>query len=264
MRSCEIFASGISAPRSDCWQQVAPAAASSSAVARCYLLRYRFYVGEVKYKDEILPGEQPAIMDRALFDAVQQKLTDQWSAQSTIRNASDHLLTGLLFDDANHRMVPTHSTKAGIRYRYYSSLRLPHGEAKSASVGSVSRIPAASIEDRVLKALNEHLTAQKEKPSSSPAQVGDRNVILEQLARIDVHQNHLTIRFKPTEGDNSAESPSLSIPWQKPPSRKSRQILVPHGVARLKCVRPGSSDGRAWSTRSHEAAGGLTRSCRAR
>ena len=59
-----------------------------------YLLRNRFYIGEVKYKDEILPGEQPAIMDRALFDAVQQKLTDQWSTRSTIRNASDHLLTG--------------------------------------------------------------------------------------------------------------------------------------------------------------------------
>jgi hypothetical protein len=27
------------------------------------------------------------------------------------------LLTGLLFDDAGHRMVPTHATKAGIRYR---------------------------------------------------------------------------------------------------------------------------------------------------
>jgi hypothetical protein len=28
----------------------------------------------------------------------------------------DHLLTGLLFDDAGHRMAPTHATKAGIRY----------------------------------------------------------------------------------------------------------------------------------------------------
>ena len=44
-----------------------------------YLLRNRFYIGEVKYKGEVLPGEQPAIMDRQLFDAVQQKLTDQWS-----------------------------------------------------------------------------------------------------------------------------------------------------------------------------------------
>jgi hypothetical protein len=56
-------------------------------------------------KDEILPGEQPPIMDRALFDAVQQKLTDQWTTQSPTRNASDHLLTGLLFDDVGHRMV---------------------------------------------------------------------------------------------------------------------------------------------------------------
>src|ERR1035441_5887008 len=86
-----------------------------------YLLRNRFYVGEVNYKDEILPGEQPVIMDRALFDAVQQKITEQWTTRSTVRNASDHLLTGVLFDDAGHRMVPTHATKSGVRYRYYVS-----------------------------------------------------------------------------------------------------------------------------------------------
>ena len=34
-----------------------------------YVLRNHFYIGEVEYKDEILPGEQPPIMDRALFDA---------------------------------------------------------------------------------------------------------------------------------------------------------------------------------------------------
>src|SRR5260370_941224 len=38
-----------------------------------YLLSNHFYIGEVKYKNEILPGEQPPIMDRALFDAVRQK-----------------------------------------------------------------------------------------------------------------------------------------------------------------------------------------------
>jgi site-specific DNA recombinase len=31
-------------------------------------------------------------------------------------------LTGLLYDDAGRRMIPTHATKAGIRYRYYVSL----------------------------------------------------------------------------------------------------------------------------------------------
>jgi site-specific DNA recombinase len=30
-----------------------------------YLLRNRFYIGEVEYKEEILPGEQPVIMERS-------------------------------------------------------------------------------------------------------------------------------------------------------------------------------------------------------
>src|SRR6478735_5210486 len=42
-----------------------------------YLLRNRFYVGDVAFKGEILAGEQPAILDRELFDKVQAKLTEQ-------------------------------------------------------------------------------------------------------------------------------------------------------------------------------------------
>jgi site-specific DNA recombinase len=74
-------------------------------------------------------------------------------------------LTGLLFDDVGHRMVPTHATKAGVRYRYYVSLPHLHGESKTASVGSVSRVPATDIENIIVKSLNEHLIAQKEKPA---------------------------------------------------------------------------------------------------
>src|SRR6202050_1695267 len=86
-----------------------------------YLLSNHFYIGEVKYKDEILPGEQAAIIDRGLFEAVRQKSLAQWSHRTIVRNKSDQLLIGLLFDDAGHRMIPTHATKAGIRYRYYAS-----------------------------------------------------------------------------------------------------------------------------------------------
>ena len=39
-----------------------------------HLLRNRFYIREVVFKGEVLPGEQPAILDRDLFDAVQVKL----------------------------------------------------------------------------------------------------------------------------------------------------------------------------------------------
>ncbi len=108
-------------------------------------------------------------MDRALFDAVQQKLTDQWTTRSTLRNANDHLLTGLLFDDAGHRMVPTHATKAGVRYRYYVSLPHLYGESKTASVGSVSRVPASDIEDTVVNFLARRLIVQKKNSNSSIA-----------------------------------------------------------------------------------------------
>jgi site-specific DNA recombinase len=211
-----------------------------------YLLRNRFYIGEVKYKDEILPGEQPAIMDRALFDAVQQKLTDQWTTRSTTRNASDHLLTGLLFDDAGHRMVPTHATKAGVRYRYYVSLPHLHGESKTASVGSVSRVPATDIESVIVKSLNEHLIAQKEKPASSLSHVRDGKADLEQVARIDVHEDRLAVRLKSADEETSeaADEHLLSIPWQKPPSRKSRQILIPHGIPENE-IRPTRIERRA-------------------
>jgi hypothetical protein len=87
-------------------------------------LRNRFYIGEVTYKTEILPGEQPAIMDRALFDAVQQKLTEQWSHRNHAKTKSDHLLTGLLFDDAGHRMVRPTPLSSGSAIATMSRCRI--------------------------------------------------------------------------------------------------------------------------------------------
>jgi hypothetical protein len=152
-----------------------------------------------------------------------------------------------LFDDAGHRMLPTHATKAGIRYRYYVSLPHLHGESKTASVGSVSRIPATEIEDIVVKSINEHLIAHRERPASSAANGGDRKLVIERGARIDVHEGRLVIRLKSVDGEETSDAADdnvISIPWQKPPSRKSRQILVPRGVAKSD-VRPMRIERRA-------------------
>ena len=212
-----------------------------------YLLSNHFYIGEVKYKNEILPGEQPPIMDRALFDAVRQKSLAQWSHRTIVRNKSDHLLTGLLFDDAGHRMVPTHATKAGVRYRYYVSTPFLHGEAKTASAGSVSRVPAADIEDTVVKSLKEHLAAKQDPSTTSAARLGDRDDLAQLVAGIVVHRDRLIIRLKSDHADEASDCPddqSLTIPWQKPPSKKSRQILLPHNASRSD-VRPEQFERRA-------------------
>src|SRR5881227_1425921 len=93
--------------------------------------------------------------------------------------------------DAGHRMVPTHATKAGIRYRYYASLPHLKGESKTTSVGSVSRIPATDIEDIIVNSVNEHLVAQPDQPASSSAHADDRGMIAEQVVRIEVHTGRL-------------------------------------------------------------------------
>jgi len=161
-----------------------------------YLLRNLFYVGEVRYKGDILPGEQPPIMERALFDAVQQKLTDQWTAKTSVRNPNNHLLDGLLFDDACYPMAPTHATKSGIRYRYYVSRPCLHGETKTAKVGSITRVPATDIEDVVVKSLNGHLRGQSGVPALA---ITSRTAIAEVIDRIGVYGDRLEVRLRSRE-----------------------------------------------------------------
>jgi DNA invertase Pin-like site-specific DNA recombinase len=212
-----------------------------------YVLSNHFYIGEVKYRNEILPGEQPPIMDRALFDAVRRKSLDQWSHRTVLRNKSDHLLAGLLFDDAGHRMVPTHASKAGVRYRYYVSTPVLHGEAKTTSAGSVSRVPAADIEDTVVKSLKEYLAANQGKSATGTLPLGDRGALADLVAGIVVHRNSLVVRLKSDNADEasiSQDDQSLSIPWRKPPSKRSRQMLLPHNRSRSD-VRPEQFERRA-------------------
>jgi site-specific DNA recombinase len=69
----------------------------------------------------------------------------------------------------------------------------------------------------------------------------------ELIDRIDVHKDRLVVRLKSGESPATIEPADdiieplndrfLSIPWQKPPSKRFRQILLPHGASR-KEIRP--------------------------
>ena len=150
-----------------------------------HLLRNRFYIGEVCFKGETLKGEQPAIIDRQLFDAVQTKLSAQANGQEAARNASEALLTGRIFDDRGHRMSPSHTRKAGRRYRYYLSSALFQGRSDEA--GSAVRVPAPEIETMVVEALRKHLKA--------PDQADDRSLVDQHLERIEVQSERIVLRL---------------------------------------------------------------------
>jgi hypothetical protein len=211
--------------------------------ALSYFLRNRFFIGEVKYRAEILPGEQPAILDRALFEAVQQKLSEHQSHKTLTRQKSDHLLRDLLFDDAGHRMIAAHATKAGVRYRYYVSQPGLHGEARTARLGSVSRVPAPEIEQAIISALQEHIAEQRPHTSDPDDPIKfDHDNLAALVSRIEVQRTQLALSLKPTD-DRSTESVTLSIPWQRRLSKRFRKILVPHGAVREN-IRPDRAERR--------------------
>src|SRR6476661_6460592 len=56
-----------------------------------HLLRNRFYIGEVVFKGETLSGEQPAIVEKSLFEAVQAKLNEQATNHKLSRTKSEAL-----------------------------------------------------------------------------------------------------------------------------------------------------------------------------
>ena len=167
-----------------------------------YILRNRFYIAEVRYKNEIFPGPQPPLLDRELFEAVQAKLTEQWSHRTATRNKSAALLSGLLFDDAGHPMIPTHATKNGVRYRYYVSQPYLRVLAKS-STSSVGRGPATDVEAAVTKALALHL-GDRNRHTADQKQV-DRSAMAANVARIEVRRNQLAVQLKSQHTDGASD-----------------------------------------------------------
>lgn len=107
------------------------------------------------HKGQRHPGQQAAIVERAVFNAVQERLASNASDRRSPTNLkSPSLLTGLLYDETGERLCPTHATKLGRRYRYYISKRLMH-RADDSPDGW--RLPARHLEEIVLSALKRFL-----------------------------------------------------------------------------------------------------------
>jgi hypothetical protein len=143
-------------------------------------------------------------------------------------------------------MVPTHATKAGVRYRYYISAPVLHGDAKTASARSMSRVPAVDVEEAIVKSLNDHLAEQRGSASNT-ARVDGRGTLEQLVAAIIVYKDKLVVRLKSDSPDETSDNPddrSISIPWQKPPSKRRRQILLPSNKSRSE-VRPEHFERRA-------------------
>ena len=223
-----------------------------------YMLRNRFYLGEVKFKGEILPGSQPALLDRTLFEAVQQRLTEQWSHRTTTRIRTRALLAGLLFDDAGHRMILTYSSRDRVRHRYYVSAPCIRGQTDE-PVGSVTRVPASEIEATISKAVIANTDIDE--PLSN--ETLSRDTLERFVTRIEVRKNQLAIHLRSGENDiqrtqnhhdpdpaehHAVTSRTVVVPWKKP-SRPAREILLPANTPEHR-ARPMKAERRSALIRS--------------
>jgi hypothetical protein len=190
----------------------------------------------VVFKGEVLTGEQSAIVDRDLFDAVEAKLNEQLNNHKVLRMKSEALLIGRIFDDRGHRMTPSHARKRGMKYRYYISSALVQGQAGQA--GTVNRIPAAEIEALVARSVRDHL--------SQTAEVEDKTLIDSHVVRVEVQPDQLVIELAKTKsgGPRQKRSNVIQVPWHKTASTRRREVLVPES-ATPQDARPIRSENRA-------------------
>ena len=183
------------------------------------LLRNHTYLGEINHRGKSYPGEHDAIVEKDVFDAVQDILDANRRGQREHWRKSEALLIGKLFDDRGNRMTPSYAMKRGIRYRYYVSAALLQGN--EAEAGSVRRVAAQDIEDRVVAALRE--------AGILDDVAGDlRETIQDVVDRITVSNSAISITLQADANANASPEP-IQLAWTPPNHRRRRSMTAPDG-----------------------------------
>ena len=121
-----------------------------------------------------------------------------------------------------NRMTPTHVSKGGIKYRYYLSSSLLHGQPERA--GSVHRVPATEVEALVASAVRGHL---RDSTGSD-----DKDLIRDHVVRVEVQADQLAVELKAEASNDPSDAvdndrPVLRVPWRKTSKKRRREIIVP-------------------------------------
>lgn len=180
-----------------------------------YLLKNRIYIGEMGHKNKWYPGEHEPIIDRKLFDRVQEQLGNNAIDRKAQRSESGALLMGKLFDDSGNAMSPSFSAKNGVRYKFYVSAALLRGRKLEA--GSIARVSATDIEQAVINALRERLKID--------TTVLDADVIGTYVARAELSNSAIKICAAPAARIRKSE---FTVPWE-PRQPGSASIIAADG-----------------------------------
>lgn len=126
-----------------------------------HLLANKVYIGKITHKDKVYDGEHEAIISERIFKEIQKLLYENKVDKTCgTKCSSNSLLAGLIFDDKNNLMTPSHSNSHKRRYRYYVSTALKNYNDNE--VGTISKIPAGEVEKFVIETTKEFLKDKKQ------------------------------------------------------------------------------------------------------
>jgi len=146
------------------------------------LLTNVLYVGKIKHKREVHPGEHQGIVAEEVWQQVQERLTRQGQADgSLLRNPFGALLKGLLHClSCGRRMTPTYVTSSdGKRYRYYLCTAGPKVGRQRCPARSIA---ALAVEQMVLEQLK--VASQDDAPARAVLDQGWPSLAAAEQARL--------------------------------------------------------------------------------
>jgi site-specific DNA recombinase len=143
------------------------------------LLSNPIYLGEIRHKDECHPGQHQPILERALWEQVQQHLRCRARRDGApTTKAPSSPLAGKVVDGSGEPLYTQGAAKGDRRYRYFVSRALVSGTTKNGKGGW--RVPAPELERAVLFAARAILAD----PAALVAGMQDSSEAVENIERI--------------------------------------------------------------------------------
>ena len=170
-----------------------------------HILTNPIYAGRIRHKEKVWPGQHPALIEPARWDALQEKLMAGavLSRLGQGRNSDGQkkqvsLLVGKLFDETGDRLTPSHTkTGKGRRLRYYVSHRLIRSSGPKDPSGW--RLPAPELETLIADLVSKHLSVPAVQTNIvSPATTEEIALIAQRMTGLSVAESSADEKTKRT------------------------------------------------------------------
>jgi DNA invertase Pin-like site-specific DNA recombinase len=226
-----------------------------------HLLSNPVYIGKTRHGGKLYDGQHQAIIAQETWDQAADLLASNRVKRRTSQNvASGRSLLGVLFDERENRFTPTHASKKGRRYAYYtlraddgrSTTSLPALEFEQLVVRRIrdllskplelaAQFPDLAVKDtRLLVAAGQHRAEQLTEVGSKESVRLIRNIlnrVIVQEAEIQIELSRSKLRSELLGNDNGATSGHDSIRLSAPLliRRRGSEPNTPNAILHLGC-----------------------------